>query len=314
VTSNINNVFFHSLHKKDKINLIFCCQYIDVKFIRYIIVLIPIIPIKLIWINEKQVTFMFLKLSDITKQYVQNNVENTVLSSINVDIEEGEFVSVLGPSGCGKSTLLSMVAGLLKPTRGEIRLHNSVITKPGKDRGMVFQQAALFPWMTVEENVLFAIRDMKNKEERLKRAHHYLKMVQLGSNLTQYPHELSGGMQQRVSIARALAMDPTVLLMDEPFGALDEQTRLRLQQELETIWLQTKKTVLFVTHSIHESIKLSDRILVMGTRPGTIIADIKVGLPRPRMRTSEAVAELELEISRMLEKEIDKVVKEELKQ
>jgi NitT/TauT family transport system ATP-binding protein len=300
--------------KKDKNNLVFCCQYIDEKFIRYIIVLIPIIPIKLIWINEKQVTFMFLKLSDITKQYVQNNVENTVLSSINVDIEEGEFVSILGPSGCGKSTLLSMVAGLLKPTRGEIRLHNSVIIKPGKDRGMVFQQAALFPWMTVEENVLFAIRDMKNKEERLKRAHHYLKMVQLGSNLTQYPHELSGGMQQRVSIARALAMDPTVLLMDEPFGALDEQTRLRLQQELETIWLQTKKTVLFVTHSIHESIKLSDRILVMGTRPGTIIADIKVGLPRPRMRTSEAVAELELEISRMLEKEIDKVVKEELKQ
>jgi NitT/TauT family transport system ATP-binding protein len=300
--------------KKDKNNLIFCCQYIDEKFIRYIIVLIPIIPIKLIRIKKKQVIFMFLQLSDISKQYVQNNVENTVLSSINVDIEEGEFVSILGPSGCGKSTLLSMVAGLLKPTRGEIRLHNSVITKPGKDRGMVFQQAALFPWMTVEENVLFAIRDMKNKEERLKRAHHYLKMVQLGSNLTQYPHELSGGMQQRVSIARALAMDPTVLLMDEPFGALDEQTRLRLQQELETIWLQTKKTVLFVTHSIHESIKLSDRILVMGTRPGTIIADIKVGLPRPRMRTSEAVAELELEISRMLEKEIDKVVKEELKQ
>ncbi|MBM7622050.1 NitT/TauT family transport system ATP-binding protein [Bacillus tianshenii] len=255
-----------------------------------------------------------MQISDITKQYVQNDVANTVLSSINVDIEEGEFVSILGPSGCGKSTLLSMVAGLLKPTSGEIRLQDSVITKPGKDRGMVFQQAALFPWMTVEENVLFAIRDMKNKEERVKRAHHYLKMVQLGSNLKQYPHELSGGMQQRVSIARALAMDPTVLLMDEPFGALDEQTRLRLQQELETIWLQTRKTVLFVTHSIHESIKLSDRILVMGTRPGTIIADIKVNLPRPRLRTSEEVAELELNISRMLEKEIDKVVKEELKQ
>lgn len=299
--------------KKDKNNLIFCCQYIDEKNIGYIIVLIPIIPIKLIRI-KKRVIFLFLQISDITKQYVQNDVANTVLSSINVDIEEGEFVSILGPSGCGKSTLLSMVAGLLKPTSGEIRLQDSVITKPGKDRGMVFQQAALFPWMTVEENVLFAIRDMKNKEERVKRAHHYLKMVQLGSNLKQYPHELSGGMQQRVSIARALAMDPTVLLMDEPFGALDEQTRLRLQQELETIWLQTRKTVLFVTHSIHESIKLSDRILVMGTRPGTIIADIKVNLPRPRLRTSEEVAELELNISRMLEKEIDKVVKEELKQ
>ncbi|WP_223700631.1 ABC transporter ATP-binding protein [Sutcliffiella deserti] len=257
---------------------------------------------------------MFLKLSNITKRYMQNNEENLVLSSINVDITEGEFVSILGPSGCGKSTLLSMVAGLLKPTTGEIRLQDSVIKKPGKDRGMVFQQAALFPWMTVEENVLFAIRDIKNKSERFARAHLYLKMVQLGSNLTQYPHELSGGMQQRVAIARALAMDPTILLMDEPFGALDEQTRLRLQQELEGIWLQTNKTVLFVTHSIHESLKLSDRILVMGTRPGTIIADIKVNLPRPRLRTDEEVAALEAEISSMLEKEIDKVVKEELKQ
>ncbi|MGD6872367.1 ABC transporter ATP-binding protein [Sutcliffiella horikoshii] len=256
---------------------------------------------------------MFLQISDITKVYTQQNVENKVLSSINVDIQEGEFVSILGPSGCGKSTLLSMVAGLLKPTEGEIRLKGSVITKPGKDRGMVFQQAALFPWMTVEENVLFAIRDMKDTEEREKRALNYLKMVQLGSNLKQYPHELSGGMQQRVSIARALAMDPTVLLMDEPFGALDEQTRLRLQQELETIWLQTKKTVLFVTHSIHESIKLSDRILVMGTRPGTIIADIKVDAARPRLRTNEEVARLESQISAMLEKEIDKVVEEELR-
>lgn len=255
---------------------------------------------------------MFLQISDITKVYTQENVNNTVLSSINVDIQEGEFVSILGPSGCGKSTLLSLVAGLLKPTEGEIRLKGSAITKPGKDRGMVFQQAALFPWMTVEENVLFAIRDMKNKEEREARALRYLKMVQLGSNLKQYPHELSGGMQQRVSIARALAMDPTVLLMDEPFGALDEQTRLRLQQELESIWLKTKKTVLFVTHSINESIKLSDRILVMGTRPGTIIADIKVDAVRPRLRTDEKVAQLEAQISAMLEKEIDKVVQEEL--
>ncbi|WP_339149993.1 MULTISPECIES: ABC transporter ATP-binding protein [unclassified Sutcliffiella] len=255
---------------------------------------------------------MFLQISDITKVYTQQNIDNIVLSSINVDIQEGEFVSILGPSGCGKSTLLSMVAGLLKPSEGEIRLKGSAITKPGKDRGMVFQQAALFPWMTVEENVLFAIRDMKNKGEREARALYYLKMVQLGSNLKQYPHELSGGMQQRVSIARALAMDPTVLLMDEPFGALDEQTRLRLQQELESIWLQTKKTVLFVTHSIHESIKLSDRILVMGTRPGTIIADMKVDVERPRLRTNEKVAHLEAQISAMLEKEIDKVVQEEL--
>ncbi|QFT88448.1 Bicarbonate transport ATP-binding protein CmpD [Bacillus sp. THAF10] len=256
---------------------------------------------------------MFLQISDISKTYTLQSIEKTVLSRINVDIKEGEFVSILGPSGCGKSTLLSIVAGLLKPSEGEIRLKNSVIKKPGKDRGMVFQQAALFPWMTVEENVLFAIRDIKNKEKRQQRAFQYLKMVQLSSNLKQYPHELSGGMQQRVAIARALAMDPIVLLMDEPFGALDEQTRMRLQHELETIWLQTKKTVLFVTHSIHESIKLSDRILVMGTRPGTIIADIHVDIERPRERTAQEVAILETRISRLLEEEIEKVVQEELR-
>ena len=256
---------------------------------------------------------LFLQLSNITKQFENQGNLQTVLSPINVTIEEGEFVSILGPSGCGKSTLLSIVAGLTKPTSGEIRLQDSVITKPGKDRGMVFQQAALFPWMSVEENVLFAIRDSKNKEERIERAHHFLKMVQLSSNLKQYPHELSGGMQQRVSIARALAMDPTVLLMDEPFGALDEQTRLRLQQELETIWLETRKTILFVTHSIYESIKLSDRILVMGTRPGSIIADIKVDIDRPRLRTDERVVKLEGEISSLLQIEIEKVVQEELK-
>ena len=256
---------------------------------------------------------LFLQLSNITKQFENHGNLQTVLSPIDVTIEEGEFVSILGPSGCGKSTLLSIVAGLTKPTTGEIRLQNSVITKPGKDRGMVFQQAALFPWMSVEENVLFAIRDSISKEERVERAHHFLKMVQLSSNLKQYPHELSGGMQQRVSIARALAMDTTVLLMDEPFGALDEQTRLRLQQELETIWLETKKTILFVTHSIYESIKLSDRILVMGTRPGSIIADIKVDIDRPRLRTHERVVKLEGEISNLLQKEIEKVIQEELK-
>ena len=255
---------------------------------------------------------LFLTLNDITKDFINQQTVKTVLSPINVTIEEGEFVSILGPSGCGKSTLLSIVAGLTKPTTGEIRLKDSVIKGPGKDRGMVFQQAALFPWMTVEENVLFAIRDIKDKKEREERAHHFLKMVQLSSSLNLHPHELSGGMQQRVSIARALAMNPTVLLMDEPFGALDEQTRLLLQKELEKIWLETKKTVLFVTHSIYESIKLSDRILVMGTRPGSIIADIKVDIERPRMRTDEKVTKLEAEISAMLEKEIEKVINEEL--
>ena len=255
---------------------------------------------------------MFLTINDISKDYMNQQTVQTVLSSINVTIKEGEFVSILGPSGCGKSTLLSIVAGLTKPTTGEIRLKDSVIKGPGKDRGMVFQQAALFPWMTVEENVLFAIRDIKDKKDQLEKAHHFLKMVQLSSSLHLHPHELSGGMQQRVSIARALAMNPTVLLMDEPFGALDEQTRMLLQKELEKIWLETKKTVLFVTHSIYESIKLSDRILIMGTRPGEIIADITVDIERPRLRTDEQVTRLESEISNLLEKEIEKVMYEEL--
>ena len=255
---------------------------------------------------------MFLTINDVNKEYVNQNVVNQVLSNINVTINEGEFVSILGPSGCGKSTLLSMVAGLNKPTSGEIILQGNPITKPGKDRGMVFQQPALFPWMSVEENVMFPIRKEMTKTKAKEVANQFLKMVQL-SNYTQHsPHELSGGMQQRVAIARALAMNPAVLLMDEPFGALDEQTRSRLHVELEKIWLDTKKTILFVTHSIQESIKLSDRILVMGTRPGVILEDIKVDLPRPRNDVREQLIELEKSILALLEKEIEKVVKEEL--
>jgi len=255
---------------------------------------------------------MFLEFKNVTKEYTNQNIVNTVLTDINVTVNEGEFVSILGPSGCGKSTLLSMVAGLNKATNGEILLQGKPITKPGKERGMVFQQAALFPWLTVEENVMFPLHEEMSKKEAKERAQYYLKMVQLSNYLRHSPHELSGGMQQRVAIARALAMDPTVLLMDEPFGALDEQTRSRLHGELEKIWLDTKKTILFVTHSIQESIKLSDRILVMGTRPGIILEDIKVDIPRPRKQSRDEIVELESRISNLLEKEIDKVVKEEL--
>lgn len=255
---------------------------------------------------------MFLEVRHLVKQYSNQNVVSEVLSNINLKIHEGEFVSILGPSGCGKSTLLSMVAGLTKPTSGEILLQGDQIIKPGKDRGMVFQQPALFPWLTVEENVMFPIRKEMPKKKAKEVAHSFLQMVQLGNYRGHSPHELSGGMQQRVAIARALAMDPKVLLMDEPFGALDEQTRSRLHAELEKIWLDTKKTILFVTHSISESIKLSDRIIVMGTRPGTILADIKVDVPRPRKHSRERTAHLEEKILRLLETEIDKVAKEEL--
>jgi len=256
---------------------------------------------------------MFIEITDIQKQYLdKDNNPLNVLTDINLKVEKGEFVSILGPSGCGKSTLLSIVAGLTKSTSGEIVVNNQKVTKPGKDRGMVFQQAALFPWLNVMENVTFPLKKEMSKKQAEDQAKKYLQMVQLSNYLHHYPHELSGGMQQRVAIARALAMNPDTLLMDEPFGALDEQTRTRLHGQLETIWTETKKTILFVTHSISESIKLSDRIIVMGTKPGTILQDIQVDLPRPREQYKKEMLEIEEHIMGYLKKEIDKVVSEEL--
>jgi NitT/TauT family transport system ATP-binding protein len=256
---------------------------------------------------------MFITINQVQKQYSdKNNQPVDILKDINLTVEKGEFVSILGPSGCGKSTLLSIVAGLTKATSGEILVNNIKITKPGKDRGMVFQQAALFPWLNVMENVTFPLKKEMSKKQAEEQAKKYLQMVQLGNYTGHYPHELSGGMQQRVAIARALAMNPDTLLMDEPFGALDEQTRARLHGQLENIWTETKKTILFVTHSISESIKLSDRIVVMGTKPGTIIQDIKVDLPRPREQYKKEMLEIEDHIMGYLKREIDKVVSEEL--
>lgn len=232
-----------------------------------------------------------------------------VFSNLDLTIEENQFVSLLGPSGCGKSTLLSMVAGLEPVTEGTIELDQQRIKKAGPDRGMVFQQPSLFPWLNVKENVMFPLKKKKDAEER---AEQFLKMVHLSRFQESYTHELSGGMQQRVAIARALAMDPKVLLMDEPFGALDEQTRHILHEELMKIWQDTQKTILFVTHSIQEAIKLSDRVVVMGTRPGRIIADFPIDIPRPRKRDDERVIALEKKVMGLLEGEINKVLKEEL--
>jgi NitT/TauT family transport system ATP-binding protein len=256
---------------------------------------------------------MFINIENLNKQFNDKDGQPiTVLKDIDLSVEKGEFVSILGPSGCGKSTLLSIVAGLTSASSGVIEAAGKSIKKPGKDRGMVFQQAALFPWLNVLDNVTFPLKKEMSKNDAAEQAKKYLKMVQLSNYLHHYPHELSGGMQQRVAIARALAMNPEILLMDEPFGALDEQTRSRLHEQLERIWMETKKTVLFVTHSISESIKLSDRIIVMGTRPGTIIADIKVDIPRPRDEHKEEKIALEEEIMVHLKKEIDKVISEEL--
>ncbi|KZM55875.1 ABC transporter ATP-binding protein [Aeribacillus pallidus] len=254
---------------------------------------------------------MSVQIAHISKTFQHHGVSQTVLDQIDLTVQKGEFVSILGPSGCGKSTLLSIVAGLTAPTSGKVLVNGKEVKGPGSDRGVVFQQAALFPWLTVEENVMFPLKKKMPKEEAKKKAYEYLAMVQLSQYAKHSPHELSGGMQQRVSIARALAMDPEVLLMDEPFGALDEQTRSRLHEVLEKIWIDTKKTILFVTHSIQESLKLSDRIIVMGTRPGRIIDEIEVSFPRPRDEFRKQLAEHEERIQKLLKSEIDKVVKEE---
>lgn len=256
---------------------------------------------------------MFLQASNVAKSFPQKNREAlTVFSDINLNVNKNEFVSIIGPSGCGKSTLLSIIAGLTEPSSGTILLEDRTVEEPGTDRGMIFQQAALFPWLSVKDNVLFPLKQTHSKTEREDIAVKFLKMVHLSDFMDAYPHELSGGMQQRVAIARALAMDPKVLLMDEPFGALDEQTRTILHQELLRIWQETKKTIFFVTHSIHEAIKLSDRVIVMGARPGRIIADYNVNIERPRKRDDERVIAMEKEMMGLLEKEINKVLKEGL--
>lgn len=255
---------------------------------------------------------MFLHIKGVQKSFNNHGKTEMVLKDINLQVKEGEFVSLLGPSGCGKSTLLSIVAGLFQPSEGSVYLDEKKITKPGKDRGMVFQQAALFPWLSVEENVMFPLRKEMKKKEARDIAHKYLKLVHLSPYTKHFPHEISGGMQQRVAIARALAMNPRVLLMDEPFGALDEQTRLRLHDELETIWMETKKTILFVTHSIQEAVKLSDRVIVMGTHPGSILKNMQINIERPREKHIRDTIHYEQTIMGLLKTEIDKVAEEEL--
>lgn len=236
----------------------------------------------------------------------------TVFDSIDLSIKNGEFVSLLGPSGCGKSTLMNLIAGLEQVSTGEIMVNNRHVSSPGPDRGVVFQEPALMPWQNVLENVMFALRKKMSKGEARETALKFLKLVHLSKFVEAYPHELSGGMKQRVAIARALAMDPDILLMDEPFGALDEQTRMMLQQEVLDIWQKTQKTIIFVTHNIREAITLSDRIVLMGTRPGGILNIYDVNLPRPRKTASKEFVTLEETIMKSLAGEIDKVMREEM--
>ena len=226
-------------------------------------------------------------LEEVTKTYrrAQGGGELQALARISASIKAGEFVAVVGPSGCGKSTLLYMVGGFVPKSSGRILINGVPVTGPGPDRGPIFQEFALFPWRTALENILFGLQEQKvPKAKARERAQRLIELVHLKGYEHLYPKELSGGMKQRVAIARTLAYDPAILLMDEPFGALDAHTRTMLQDELLAIWERDTKTVLFVTHAVDEAVYLADRVLVMTAAPGRIKADIAIRLPRPRRR------------------------------
>jgi ABC-type nitrate/sulfonate/bicarbonate transport system ATPase subunit len=228
-----------------------------------------------------------IRVDRLTKRFEADAADApAVLDSVTIDVGENEFVVLLGRSGCGKTTLLNVIAGLERATSGEVRVDNAVVSRPGGGKGVVFQQGALFPWLTAHDNVAFAAkRRGVPLAERNTLARELLTLVGLAGAEGKYPFELSGGMQQRVAIARALALDPQILLMDEPFGALDELTRIEMQNELLRVWAARRKTVVFVTHSIWEALILADRVVVLAPRPGRIVLERRLDLERPRSRT-----------------------------
>jgi ABC-type nitrate/sulfonate/bicarbonate transport system ATPase subunit len=226
-----------------------------------------------------------IEVRGVRKRYAEGE-GGLVLDGIDLAIQDNEFVTLVGRSGCGKTTLLNVIAGLVAPTAGEVRVNGRLVMGPGGGKGMVFQQHALFPWLTALGNIEFGCKSRGVPAgERRAIATQLIELVGLGGSEGKYPIELSGGMQQRVAIARALALDPEILLMDEPFGALDELTRIEMQDELLRVWSTRKKTVVFVTHSIWEALVLSDRVVVLGGRPGRVRLDLAVDVPRPRERT-----------------------------
>lgn len=224
-----------------------------------------------------------VKIDNVKKSYQGRTGEVIALNGVNLDIKENEFITVVGPSGCGKSTLLNIIAGLLEPTSGKVICNGKEVKGTGQDRGVVFQQYALFPWLTVQKNVEFAL-NMKGLKgaEAAEIAKKYIKLVDLEKFCDHYPKELSGGMKQRVAIARAYAANPEVLLMDEPFGALDAQTRTQLQQELLNTWETERKTCFFITHDVDEALILGQRVVIMSARPGRIKNIVDVDIPYPR--------------------------------
>ena len=244
---------------------------------------------------------MKLKIDNISKTFINNKVEHKVLEDINLDIKEGEFVSLLGPSGCGKTTLLTIIGGFQTCENGQVLLDNKVVDKPGIDRAFVFQNYALFPWKTVKGNVEFPMKQQKmSKKEREQSLEELLSISDLKGKEKMYPHQLSGGMKQRVAVIRALACNPEVILMDEPLGAVDFQMRQNLQEELENIWMKKKITAIMVTHDVDEAVYMSDRVVVMSRDKGRILEDLKIDLDRPRERESEEYLEYKNRLTKKL--------------
>jgi NitT/TauT family transport system ATP-binding protein len=232
-----------------------------------------------------------LRVESLGISFQRDGVLMPVLGDINLEVRDGEFVCLLGPSGCGKSTLLNAMAGFLQPTSGQVLVDGEVVRGPDPRRIFVFQERGVFPWLTVAGNIGFGLGKL-SREERAKRVQHYVRMVGLEGFESSYPHELSGGMKQRVEVARALAVNPDVMFLDEPFGALDSITRMIMRGELLQIWQAERKTILFVTHDIDEAVQLADRVVVISARPGRIQRIVNVDLPHPRDISSARYLEL----------------------
>ncbi len=253
-----------------------------------------------------------LKLAGVSKHFEQQGQRLTALQSIDLEIEAGEFCCIVGPSGCGKSTLLNIIAGLEMPDEGTVWANPNIVKGPGPDRVVIFQELALFPWLDVWGNVEYGLKNLNlSKSEREVRIRRYLDLVHLHDFYHARIHQLSGGMKQRVSLARALAMEPEILLMDEPFSALDPHTRERLQQELQDIWAETGATIVFVTHGLKEAVALGNKVVLLTTRPGRIQTIEQVNLPRPRSVDDRPVLELARKLKMQIGNWVDPISREE---
>jgi ABC-type nitrate/sulfonate/bicarbonate transport system ATPase subunit len=240
-----------------------------------------------------------IQIKELEKIYGSSRNQVSALEKINLNIQNQEFICILGPSGCGKTTLLNILAGFEFPTKGFAEIFGKPILGPGPDRTMMFQDYALFPWLTISKNIEYGLKQKNlSKPERKKIVNHFIDLIDLKGFENNYPIQLSGGMRQRVALARAMAVDPAILLMDEPFAALDSFTRERMQDELVRIWQHNKKVIVFITHSIEESIKLADRIIIMSPRPGRIVEELAMDSPRPRDISSDECVRVARRISR----------------